>query len=142
MSNQPVPWALQLLWTFEPGHADRPGELWAGTIPGGLFRSADRGDSWELVRSLWDHPDRGQWMGGGYDVPGIHSICVDPRDSKSVLVGISCGGAWLTEDGGASWSLRARGMKANYMPPELVDTEQVQDPHRIVRCAGEPDKLW
>ena len=31
---------------------------------------------------------------GGYDDPGIHSICVDPRDSKNIALGISCGGVW------------------------------------------------
>ena len=72
-------------------------------------------------------PERSQWMGGGYDVPGIHSICVDPRDSNSVLVGVSCGGAWLTNDGGQSWSMRAQGMRATYMPPELAGNEAIQD---------------
>ena len=52
--------------------------LWAGTMPGGLFRSKDRGKSWTLIRSLWDMPDRNKWLGGGADLPGIHSICVDP----------------------------------------------------------------
>ena len=135
-------WTLKQFWSLATGGADQPGVLWAGTLPGGLFRSNDRGASWQLVESLWNVPERSQWMGGGYDAPGIHSICVDPRDSNSVLVGISCGGAWLTTDGGATWSMRAKGMKAGYMPPELADNEAVQDPHRIVRCPGEPDKLW
>jgi hypothetical protein len=55
------------------GGADQPGVLWAGTLPGGLFRSNDRGDSWELVRSLWDVPQRAEWFGGGYDVPASAS---------------------------------------------------------------------
>jgi len=141
-SADPVDWAVKLIWSLAAGGPDQPGVLWAGTLPGGLFRSNDRGDSWQLVESLWNVPERAQWMGGGYDVPGIHSICVDPRDSDSVLVGVSCGGAWLTTDGGASWSLRAKGMRATYMPPELAGEETVQDPHRIVRCPAEPDKLW
>jgi len=141
-SADPVEWTMRQIWSLAAGGPDQPGVLWAGTLPGGLFRSNDRGDSWQLVESLWNVPERSQWMGGGYDVPGIHSICVDPRDSNSVLVGISCGGAWLTTDGGDSWSMRAKGMVASYMPPELAEVQQVQDPHRIVRCPGEPDKLW
>src|SRR5690242_6663898 len=47
-----VPWKLTLIWSLAAGGASEPGVLWAGTLPGGLFRSADRGDSWELVRSL------------------------------------------------------------------------------------------
>lgn len=141
-SDDPADWSLKLVWTLAAGGADQPGVLWAGTLPGGLFRSADRGASWQLMEGLWQVPERTQWFGGGYDTPGIHSICVDPRDSDSVLVAVSCGGVWLTTDGGASWQLRTRGLAANYMPPELAEQGAVQDPHRIVRCAAQPDVLW
>ncbi|MBJ7309487.1 exo-alpha-sialidase [Rugamonas sp. CCM 8940] len=141
-SADQVEWKLRQIWSLAAGGAEQPGVLWAGTLPGGLFRSADRGESWQLVESLWNAPERGEWLGGGYDVPGIHSICVDPRDSHALLVGVSCGGAWLSTDEGASWSLRAKGMKAGYMPPDLADKQTVQDPHRIVRCDGMPDRLW
>ncbi|MDB5906727.1 MAG: sialidase [Massilia sp.] len=141
-SADPVEWKNKLIWSMAAGGADQPGVLWAGTLPGGLFRSNDRGDSWELVRSLWDVPQRAEWFGGGYDVPGIHSICVDPRDSGRVLVGVSCGGVWQTRDGGATWEITATGMRADYMPPELNENEAVQDPHRIVRSDGGPEVLW
>lgn len=141
-SDDPVEWKLKLLWSLETGGADEPGVLWAGTLPGGLFKSSDRGASWQLVRSLWDLPQRRDWMGGGYDVPGIHSICVDPRDSKRMLVAVSVGGVWRTEDGGATWTSSAKGMRADYMPPEQSEDESIQDPHRMVRCAGQPDVLW
>jgi hypothetical protein len=135
-------WTLKLIWSLETGGPDQPGLLWAGTLPGGLFVSRDRGASWELVRGLWDVPGRSEWFGGGYDTPGIHSICVDPRNSDHLLVGVSCAGAWRSEDGGASWRPSAKGMHAAYMPPDMADQEQVQDPHRIVRCARAPDVLW
>lgn len=137
-----VEWKLKLIWSLACGGSDQPGMLWAGTLPGGLFRSPDRGDSWELVQSLWNAPERTEWFGGGYDTPGIHSICIDPRDSDRILVGVSCGGAWVSADGGASWSLSARGMRADYMPPERADEQQTQDPHRIVQCATQPDVFW
>ena len=141
-SADKVEWTNKLIWAMAAGGADQPGLLWAGTLPGGLFRSRDRGASWELVRSLWDVPQRAEWFGGGYDVPGIHSICVDPRDSRRVLVAVSCGGVWRTEDGGDSWTVSSSGMRADYMPPELNENEAVQDPHRVVRCDGSPDALW
>lgn len=136
------PPALQMLWALEPGGASQPGRLWAGTIPGGLFRSDDRGATWDLCRGLWDHPSRAKWFGGGYDWPGIHSVLVDPRDATHVVVGVSCGGAWATEDDGATWSSRAAGMKAAFMPPGLQDDPDIQDPHLVARCAGSPDALW
>ena len=141
-SGDTVEWKNKLIWSLEAGGWDEPGVLWAGTLPGGLFRSTDRGASWALVEALWNVPQRSEWFGGGYDVPGIHSICVDPRASGHVLVGVSCGGVWRTEDGGASWTISASGMRADYMPPELNENEAVQDPHRVVRTAGAPDTLW
>lgn len=138
----PVAASLSLLWSLEHGGSDEPGRLWAGTIPGGLFRSDDAGESWQLVRALWDQPSRAQWFGGGYDQPGIHSICVDPRDPRVLRVAVSCGGVWQSSDAGASWSLAADGMYADYMPPELRDDPNIQDPHRMVQCRSAPDTLW
>jgi photosystem II stability/assembly factor-like uncharacterized protein len=137
-----VEWKLKVIWSLAVGGNDEPGVLWAGTLPGGLFRSHDRGDSWELVRPLWDLPERKQWMGGGFDLPGIHSVCVDPRDSRHVTVAVSCGGVWVTRDGGASWTLSAKGMRADFMPPELAEDQNSQDPHLIVQCTADPDVFW
>jgi hypothetical protein len=135
-------WKLKQIWSMACGGADQPGVLWAGTLPGGLFRSSDRGDTWELVHSLWDHPSRREWMGGGYDTPGVHSICVDPRNSGHVLVAISSGGVWVTKDGGANWTASTKGMRATYMPEERAEDPVVQDPHRVVQSTAAPDVLW
>lgn len=137
-----IPWKLIRIWALEPGHPSQPERLWAGTLPGGLFRSEDRGESWELVRSLWDHPDRLRWSGGGADYPGLHSICVDPRNPDHVAVAVSTGGVWLTEDAGASWTCRGAGLRADYMPPGEEHDPVLQDVHRLVRCGGAPDSLW
>ena len=133
-----VPWKLVQVWALEAAG----GTVWAGTLPGGLFRSADFGSSWQLVDSLWNEPRRAEWFGGGADVPGIHSLCLHPTRAGELLAGVSCGGAWLTQDDGESWSLQASGMRADFMPPERAYDPNIQDPHRIVRCAAQPDVLW
>src|SRR5262245_24795851 len=120
-------WVLKLVWAIAAGGPDESGVLWCGTLPGGLFRSADGGDSWELNRPLWDDPRREEWFGGGADQPGIHSICVDPRDPRHVTLAISCAGVWSTRDGGQSWALGGRGMRAAYMPPERQFDPLIQD---------------
>ena len=114
--------------------------VYAGTLPGGLFRSDDGGASWTLDLNLWNQPKRPEWFGGGYPEPGIHSLC--PHPDGSLLLGISCAGAWVTQDGGASWRQTAHGMRADFMPPEQAGDPDSQDPHAIVRCAAQPAVLW
>jgi hypothetical protein len=126
-------------------HRSRDGgasRLWCGTNPGGLFRSDDHGDTWQLVESLWHHPLRLEWFGGGTDHPAVHSICVDPTDGNHVVIGVSCGGVWVTRDGGATWAVRATGMWASFLPPEKAGYENQQDPHRVVQCAARPTHFW
>lgn len=139
--NEPIPWKLKLIWSLEQG-APQTESLWCGTMPGGVFYSDDAGQHWDLVRGLWDHPLRKQWMGGGADLPGVHSIVVDPRDACRVLVAVSVGGVWETRDAGSSWAPRAEGMWAAYVPPEVNREPQHQDVHRMVSCRDQPDTLW
>ena len=140
--SKPADWSLKLVWSLAPGGGDEPGVVWCGTLPGGLFKSENRGDSWELNRPLWDNPLREQWFGGGADHPGIHSICVDPRDARHVAIGVSCGGVWSTRDGGLTWQPPGRGMRAEYMPPEQQFEPNLQDPHIVVQCRANPEVLW
>ena len=130
-----VPWSLEMIWTLESGGS----ALWAGTLPAALFRSADGGESWQMLRTLWDRPERKQWGGGGYDYPGLHSVRIDGR---RILCGISTGGLWASEDAGETWELRGKGLWAAYMPPELKHDLNSQDIHRIAACEENPDVLW
>jgi hypothetical protein len=138
----PAPATLKLIWAIESGGTDQPGRLWCGTLPGGLFRSDDSGKSWQLVKSLWDRPERGNWFGGGADLPGIHSICRDPRSSKTLRLAVSCGGVWITQDDGESWRLGGEGIFADFMPPERKYDQTIQDVHMMVQCRDSPDHLW
>lgn len=134
--------AVEMVWELTAGGAGEPGVLWAGTLPAALFRSADRGASWQLVQALHDVPERARWMGGGYDDPGLHSVLVDPRDSRRVAVAISTGGVWRSADAGESWRLEGEGLRAEYMPPGQERDRVVQDVHRLAACAAAPDVVW
>jgi len=135
------PWAVDQIWVLE-GFQDKAADrIWAGTIPGGLFRSDDRGETWSLNSALWSMPERRSWFGGGYDHPGIHSVAISSADPDDLLVGVSCGGAWRSLDAGQSWQA-GTGMVASYMPPERSGDPVIQDPHRVVRCRAAPEVLW
>ena len=139
-ANAGPAWKLGMIWTLDA--APGSGRIWAGTLPGALFSSDDAGEHWSLNRGLWDRAERLEWFGGGYDVPGIHSILPRSDRPEELLLGISCGGAWRTTDDGATWQLSAKGMRADFMPPEMADNQNVQDPHLIRRCESAPDVLW
>lgn len=134
--------SLEMIWTLAAGGDDEPGTIWAGSLPGGLFVSRDRGESWTLVESLWERPERARWFGGGYDHPGIHSILVDPRDARRLTIGISCGGVWRSDDGGATWRQGGRGLRAAFLPPDQAYDPTSQDPHLLSACAAAPDRVW
>jgi len=138
--SEGTPATLRYLWTMAPGGDDRPERLYIGTEPGGLFRSDDGGESFQLVEGLWNHPSRPGWFGGGRDYAGIHSIIVDPRDSRRVLTGISCAGVFETTDDGATWRPINKGLKADFLPDP--DAEVGQDPHLVVASPTDPDRLW
>jgi len=140
--GRPLAWDLKRIWSLEIGGPAEVGRLWCGTIPGGLFRSDDHGASWQLVEALWNHPGRRQWLGGGADHPGLHSICIDPRDPRTIRIAVSCGGVWRSDDAGASWRNTSKGLFAVFMPPERREDPNIQDVHRLVQSRGQPDRLW
>jgi hypothetical protein len=145
-------------WFLAFGNNDQPGVMYAGTIPGGLFVSTDGGESWELNRPLWNHESRGgdlfageatsenTWGGTpaavdyGEFAPGIHSVLVDPRDSRHLYVAVSSAGVLESRDGGESWSGANKGMLMDYLPNPAA--EWGHDPHYVALCQHDPDHLW
>ncbi len=138
-SGQPA--TLKKVWIMQHAGHDRPGGLYLGTEPGGLFYSSNGGDSFELVTSLWNHPSRkSQWFGAGRDHPFIHSIVVDPRDSDHIYIAVSCAGVFESKDGGHNWAACNRGLVAAYLPNPQAEIGH--DPHRMFACHANPDVLW
>ena len=127
--------SLNQIWALEAGGADQPGLIWAGSLPAALFRNDRNGEGdWQLVEGLWNLPDRAKWFGGGTDDTALHSLCIDPRNSSRLVIAISCGGVWRSEDAGASWTCRSKGLFAEYMPPDRREDpdDPGPAPHRAV----------
>ena len=134
--------SVDTIWTLAAGGADQPGLIWAGIAPSAVFLSRDRGESWELVRGLYDRPERPKWFGGGTELAAPHSIRVDPRDSRKVTVAVSCGGIWKSDDAGETWRQAGIGLRNAYMPPDQAYDPVSQDPHLIAACPADPDVVW
>ena len=68
---------------WRPAAPDQPARSGPARCPGGLFRSDDRGESWPLVeRAVGRARARRSGSAAATTMPGIHSICVDPRDPR------------------------------------------------------------
>lgn len=107
--------AVSRLWHVEPGTADAPDTVYAGVEPAALFRSDDRGDTWQDFPALNYHPTRKDWQ-PGFGGLCAHSVLVDPRDGRHLLVGISSVGTFESRDDGASWTMENRGVRAGFLP--------------------------
>jgi hypothetical protein len=136
--------AVNHVFWLTPGHASEPAVWYAGTSPHGLFRSEDRGDTWEPVSGFNDHPMRETWGGseqdGTPDGPKLHSVIVDPRDPKHMYLGLSGGGVCESLDKGATWNPLNKGSTVDFLP--VKDPEYGQDPHCVRLHPLAPDVLY
>ena len=138
------PRAVDHVFWLAPGHPSEPEVWYAGTSPQGLFRSEDRGRTWEGVSGFNDHPMYGTWMGGEQDGtpdgPKTHSILIDPRDAKKIFVGCSGGGVFRSDDAGATWRPMNKGSLAEFFADPYP--EYGQDPHRVAQHPLRADRLY
>jgi hypothetical protein len=134
--------AVDAVFWLTPGHASEPNVWYAGSVPAGLFRSADGGDRWQPVAGFNDHPMRPQWAAGNATPGGeiLHSILIDPRDAKHMYFGISIGGIFETANGGKDWQPLNKGVEADFLPDQNV--EFGHDPHCVAMHPLQPDRLY
>ena len=130
--------ALARAWALVPSRSE-PNVVWAGSEPQGLFRSTDRGEHFEFVQALWDHPHRPEW-GAGFGGAAIHTVLPHPSDPQRVTVAMSTGGVYRSEDGGASWSASNSGVSAYFFPDPYPEFGQCV--HKIARDSADPERLF
>ena len=131
--------SVERIWQLQPGVGDDV--VWAGTEPGAVFRSDDRGETFRLEQPLWDHPQRKDW-GAGYGGQAFHTLLPHPTDPDSVTAAISTGGVYQTTDGGASWEPRNQGIRAEFLPEGEQYPEFGQCVHKAARHPAAPDRLF
>jgi photosystem II stability/assembly factor-like uncharacterized protein len=131
--------AVERIWQLKPDTGDRPGVVWAGSEPSAVWRSDDGGQTFTLNRALWDHPHRKDWE-PGFGGQAVHTVLPHPRDDDRVLVAMSTGGVYLTDDGGQSWRPSNSGIKAYFLPDPWPEYGQCV--HKVARDAVDPDRLF
>ena len=90
------------IWNITPGPAKQKKVLYMGTAPAGLFRSEDRGKTWEPMDGLNKHRTRKDWSPGAGG-QCLHSIQFDAGDPNRMYAAISAAGAFRSDDAGATW---------------------------------------
>jgi len=130
--------AVERVWQITPDLLDAD-VVWASTEPQALWHSSDRGETFSLVRGLWDHPHRPEW-GAGFGGAAIHTILPDPADPASMLVAMSTGGVYRTADGGTSWTPNNKGIQSAGMPDPFPEFGQCV--HKVARDGANPARLY
>jgi photosystem II stability/assembly factor-like uncharacterized protein len=126
--------ALANIWAIEPGSGRR--DLLCGVEPAALFRSHDGGDSWEMVPGISNHAHARQWQPGGGGLC-MHTII---RDGNRMHIGISTGGHYLSEDGGATFTASNQGVGAGFAPDPYPEFGQCV--HKMARHDDAPGRLY
>ena len=131
--------SLKNIWQIALGPAEDGDLLYCGVEPAALFESRDGGETWSLVRGLFDHPHRPRWMPGNGGL-ALHSIVLDPSDRQRMYVAISSGGVYRTTDGGRTWTAQNQGIRATFMPNKYPEFGQCV--HKIAMHPARPERLF
>ncbi len=85
--------SLKNIWQISLGPMNEPEVLYCGVEPAALFQTHDAGETWSLVRGLFDHPHRPRWVPGNGGL-ALHTIVLDPANNQRMYVAISSGGVY------------------------------------------------
>ncbi len=130
---------LERVWQLTPGA--EAGVVYAGSEPAAVWKSTDRGETFTLERSLWDHPHRTEWA-AGFGGQAFHTVLPHPTDPQSVTAALSTGGVYQTSDGGASWEPRNQGLRAEFLPEGQQYPEFGQCVHKVARHPDRPERFY
>ncbi len=133
--------SVKQIWQIALGNEQEPNTLYCGVEPAALFRSDDAGETWSLVKGLYDHPHRPQWT-PGFGGLCLHSILPDPENKNRMHIAISTGGVYRTDDGGQNWQVRNQGVRAQFLPPDQLYPEFGQCVHKIVSHPSNPNRIF
>ncbi len=90
---------------------DGPNEVFIGTPRARLFKSVDRGRTFEECRAFLEVPGRERWSSPvPPHLPHVRSISFDPSNPSAMYIGVEEGGVVRSRDGGKRFELLNKGI--------------------------------
>ena len=132
------PWEFKRVWHFEPSLTD-PDTVYAGVEDAAMFRTTDGGQTWSELPGLRTHDSGAKWAPGAGGMC-LHTILLDPDDPKRMYIAISAAGVFRSDDGGATWMPKTRGLTSNFMPDPSAEIGHCV--HRIALHPSRPSTLF
>jgi photosystem II stability/assembly factor-like uncharacterized protein len=132
------PWEFKRVWHLEPSLTD-PNHVYAGVEDAALFESKDGGQTWQELAGLRGHGSGPRWQPGAGGMC-LHSILLDPKDTKRMFIAISAAGAFRTDDGGKTWKPINQGLHSQYIPDPKAEVGHCV--HHIAMHPKRPNTLF
>jgi photosystem II stability/assembly factor-like uncharacterized protein len=132
------PWEFKRVWHLEPSLTD-PNHVYAGVEDAALFESKDGGENWRELAGLRGHGSGPRWQPGAGGMC-LHSILLDPKDTKRMFIAISAAGAFRTDDGGKTWKPINQGLHSQYIPDPKAEVGHCV--HHIAMHPKRPKTLF
>ena len=132
------PWEFKRVWHLEPSLTE-PDVVYAGVEDAAIFRSKDGGKSWQELSALRGHGTGPKWQPGAGGMC-LHTIILDPSNPKRIVIAISAGGAFRTDDGGKTWKPVNKGLYSQYIPNPTAEIGHCV--HHIAMNGKRPNTLF
>jgi photosystem II stability/assembly factor-like uncharacterized protein len=134
----PHPWEFKRVWHLEPSLTEAD-TVYAGVEDAALFRSTDGAKSWRELSGLRKHGSGPKWQPGAGGMC-LHTIILDPKDSKRLFIAISAAGAFRTDDGGETWKPINHGLVSNTIPDPAAEVGHCV--HHVAMHPSKPQQLF
>jgi photosystem II stability/assembly factor-like uncharacterized protein len=132
------PWEFKRVWHLEPSLTEAE-TVYAGAEDAALFKSTDGGATWRELPAL--RQAKGSLWQPGAGGMCLHTIIIDPKDSRRIFVAISAAGAFRTDDGGKTWRPINNGLKSQYELPD-PNAEVGHCVHNLAMHPSRPNVLF
>ena len=132
--------SLKNIWQITPGRGDEPDAIYCGVEPSALFESRDAGETLDAERRA------SGIIPTGRSGCRAAAACASTRSWSTrrvpgrMTVATSTGGAYRSDDGGRSWQVKNRGVRAEFLPDPYPEFGQCV--HKIAQRAPRPGRLF